>query len=106
MQACTSRMRRVNHLFAITLYQSFTLQVENNRGWYNATDERGEGAVVSAVASQDRPSGSWSYDLLTDRTEDRRQLRLLVVIDEYTRECVAIEVGRPFTALDVIGVLQ
>ena len=48
----------------------------------------------------------WSYDFLTDRTEDGRQLRLLAVIDEYTRECLAIEVGRSFTAHDVIGVLQ
>lgn len=48
----------------------------------------------------------WSYDFVTDRTEDGRQLRLLVVIDEYTRECLAIEVARSFTAQDVVGVLQ
>ena len=48
----------------------------------------------------------WSYDFVTDRTEDGRQLRLLVVIDEYTRECLEIEVGRSFTAQDVMGVLQ
>ena len=36
----------------------------------------------------------WSYDFVTYRTEDSRQLRLLVVIDEYTRECLVIEVGR------------
>jgi putative transposase len=48
----------------------------------------------------------WSYDFVTDRTEDGRQLRLLVVIDEFTRECLAIEVGRSFTAQDVVGVLQ
>ena len=48
----------------------------------------------------------WSYDFLTDRTEDGRQLKLLNVIDEYTRECLAIEVARSFTAQDVLGVLQ
>ncbi|MDB4676923.1 DDE-type integrase/transposase/recombinase [bacterium] len=48
----------------------------------------------------------WSYDFVTDRTEDGRQLRLLVVIDEYTRECLAIELGRSFTAQNVMGVLQ
>jgi len=48
----------------------------------------------------------WSYDFLTDRTEDGRQLKLLVVIDEFTRECLAIEVGRTFTARDVILTLQ
>jgi len=34
------------------------------------------------------------------------EVRLLVVIDEYTRECLAIEVGRSFTTQDVMGVLQ
>ena len=48
----------------------------------------------------------WSYDFLQDRTEDGRRLRLLAVIDEYTRECLALEVDRRFTSHDVIGVLQ
>ena len=48
----------------------------------------------------------WSYDFLTDRTENGRQLRRLTVIDESTRECLAIEVARSFTAQDVTGVLQ
>ena len=48
----------------------------------------------------------WSYDFVADRTEDGRQLRFLVVIDEYTRESLAIEVARSFTAQDVIGVLR
>jgi len=48
----------------------------------------------------------WSYDFLSERTENGRQLRLLAVIDEYTRECLAIEVARSFTSPDVIGVLQ
>jgi hypothetical protein len=48
----------------------------------------------------------WSYDFLTERTEDGRQLRILVVIDEFTSECLAIEVARSFTARDVIMTLQ
>lgn len=48
----------------------------------------------------------WSYDFLVDRTEDGRQLKLLLVIDEYTRECLAAEVGRTFTSQDVILTLQ
>ena len=46
----------------------------------------------------------WSYDCLTDRTEDGRPLRHLAVIDETTRECLLIEVSRSFTTRDVIGV--
>jgi transposase InsO family protein len=48
----------------------------------------------------------WSYDFVTDRTEDGRQLRFFVVVDEFTRESLAIEVARSFTSDDVIGVLQ
>ena len=48
----------------------------------------------------------WSYDFLDERTEDGRRLRLLVVIDEFTRECLAIEVARSFAARDVILTLQ
>ena len=48
----------------------------------------------------------WSYDFVTERTEDGRQLKLLVVLDEYTRECLAIEPARSYTAREVILTLQ
>ncbi|MEZ6194500.1 MAG: IS3 family transposase [Planctomycetota bacterium] len=47
----------------------------------------------------------WSYDFVFDRTEDGRRLKILTVVDEYSRECLAIEVGRRFKANDVIDVL-
>ena len=43
----------------------------------------------------------WSYDFVADRTHNGRPLRMLTVIDEYTRECLAIRVGRRLTAEDV-----
>ena len=39
----------------------------------------------------------WSYDFVSERTEDGRQLKLLIVIDEFTRECLAIEPALSFT---------
>ena len=48
----------------------------------------------------------WSYDFVADRIEDGRQLRMLVVIDEFTRECLAIEVARSFTAKQMVRVLR
>jgi putative transposase len=39
----------------------------------------------------------WSYDFVYDRTRDGRGLRLLTILDEYSRECLAIDVGRKFT---------
>jgi hypothetical protein len=43
---------------------------------------------------------------VTDRTEDGRQFRILVVVDEYTRECLAFAAARSFTSPDVVAVLQ
>ena len=48
----------------------------------------------------------WSYDFVSERTEDGRQVKLLIVIDEFTRECLGIEPARSFKARDVIGLLQ
>ena len=44
----------------------------------------------------------WSYDFMADRTRDGRALKLLTIIDEYSRECLAIDVNRHITSDDVI----
>ena len=48
----------------------------------------------------------WTYDFIEDRTEDGRKLKLLTVLDEWTRESAAIEVGRSIKSRDVILVLE
>ncbi|MEM6459415.1 MAG: DDE-type integrase/transposase/recombinase [Planctomycetota bacterium] len=48
----------------------------------------------------------WGYDFVADCTEDGRQLKLLVVLDEFTRECLVIEPARSSKGRDVIGLLQ
>ena len=48
----------------------------------------------------------WTYDFIEDRTEDGRILKLLTVLDEWTRESAAIEVGRSIKSRDVISVLE
>ena len=47
----------------------------------------------------------WSYDFVTARTADGRAFRMLTIIDEYTRECLAILVERSLTSEDVIDQL-
>jgi transposase InsO family protein len=44
----------------------------------------------------------WSYDFVQARTSEGRPLRMLTIIDEYSRECLAIEVERKLTAEDVL----
>jgi transposase InsO family protein len=52
------------------------------------------------------PNHVWSYDFLFDATEDGRRLKWMPVLDEYTRECLALEVERSITSSDVICVLD
>ncbi|WP_131197018.1 IS3 family transposase [Lichenihabitans psoromatis] len=52
------------------------------------------------------PNHVWSYDFVEDRTHDKRKIRMLNVIDEFTRECIAIRVSRRLNATDVIDVLS
>lgn len=53
-----------------------------------------------------RPNGMWSYDFVHDRLANQRSVRLLCVLDEHTRECLAIEVARSLTSRDVILTLS
>lgn len=44
----------------------------------------------------------WSYDFVATRTEDGRPIRMLTVIDEFSRECLAIKVARSLKSQDVL----
>lgn len=47
----------------------------------------------------------WSYDFVQDRTHDGKVFRMLCIIDEYTRECLAIRVKRKLNSRDVLDTL-
>jgi len=51
------------------------------------------------------PQHVWSYDFMQARTHNGVPFRILNVIDEYSRECLASRVGRRFTHQDVLSVL-
>lgn len=44
----------------------------------------------------------WSYDFVFERTHDGRPLRMLTMVDEYTRECLAIDVERRLDSENVL----
>jgi transposase InsO family protein len=52
----------------------------------------------------EHPNHVWSYDFVEGRTHNGRKFRRLNVIDEYTRECLAIRISRRRKAVDVIDV--
>jgi len=53
----------------------------------------------------ERANHVWAYDFLEDRTREGRKFRMLCVVDEFTREALAIRVARRLTSADVIDVL-
>lgn len=53
----------------------------------------------------EHPNHVWSYDFVEDRTHNGRKFRMLNVIDEFTRECLAIRVDRKLNSTAVIDVL-
>jgi putative transposase len=48
----------------------------------------------------------WAFDFQFDETSDRRRIKLCNIVDEYTREALAIRVARNCTAEDVITIIE
>ena len=63
----------------------------------------GDGSCVRLRA--ERKDHVWAYDFVKVRTRDGRALRLLTIVDEFTRECLAIKVGRRLTSEDLLETL-
>ncbi len=72
-------------------------QPKKARLWFN------DGSCVRL--RPEYPNHVWSYDFVHERTHDGRAFRTLNVIDEFTRECLAIRVKRKLSSIDVIDVL-
>jgi putative transposase len=73
-------------------------QPKRSRLWLN------DGSCVRL--RPEHPNHVWSYDFVEDRTHDGRKYRMLNLIDEFTRECLAIRVARKLKGADVIDVLS
>jgi putative transposase len=60
----------------------------------------------AAVKTPQRPNEVWTYDFVEDRTQRGGRLRLLCVLDEYTRECLQIRVEKSLGSREVIETLE
>jgi putative transposase len=60
--------------------------------------------VASGVAA--RPNQCWSMDFVSDKLADGRSIRILTVVDQFTRECVALEADRSMTGMKVAQALE
>lgn len=94
--------RRVNVKRVLRLWRAEGLKVPRRQRKRRRVGS-GDGGTRRRRAA--RRNEVWSYDFVFDQTADGRPLKVLPVVDEYTRECLALVVGRSLTAADVVRTL-
>jgi transposase InsO family protein len=93
---------RVNHKRVERIWRQEGLKVpqkqpKRGRLWLN------DGSCVRL--RPERKDHVWSYDIMSDRTHDGRRIRILTILDEYTRESLGIRVARRVTSGNVLDEL-
>ena len=93
---------RVNHKRVERIWKREGLRVprkqpKRSRLWLN------DGSCIRL--RPERKNHVWSYDFVHDRTHNGRPLKILAVIDEYTRECLALRVERRMTSEQLLETL-
>ena len=87
------------------LWREAGLQVPQKTRKRRRVAGAGSGENSTVRLAPERPNHVWCYDFVFDATEDGRALKLLPVLDEYTRECLALVVGRSLTSHHVVATL-
>ena len=93
---------RVNHKRVERIWRQEGLKVparqpKRGRLWFN------DGSCIRL--RPEHRNHVWAYDFVFDRTREGRPLKFLTIVDEYTRECLTIEVARKQTSRDVLRTL-
>jgi putative transposase len=89
-----------NHKRVYAVYREAGLQVRRRR---RKRLTRGERVPLAAPS---RPCERWSMDFMIDTLADGRPFRVLNIVDDFTRECLAIEVDRSLPGARVVRVLE
>lgn len=92
---------RVNHKRVERLYREsgFTLPRKRHRKRRGPTE-------FSRPCEATKPNEVWSFDFVHHKTELGQKLKMLTVIDEYTRECLEIRVEKKMTSQEVLETLD
>ena len=91
---------KVNHKRIYRLYKAEGLNLRTKRPRRRkAAANRMDRIELTA------PNQSWGMDFVSDALFDGKKFRALTVVDNFTRECLAIEVGQSLTGEDVVRVL-
>ena len=90
----------VNHKRTERIYNEEGLALRRKRR------RKGAAGVRVTTPSPVRPNQKWSMDFVTDTTVAGRRFRALAIVDDYSRECPAIEVDTSLGGARVVGVLE
>jgi len=91
-------LKRVERIWRREGLKVPTKQPKRKRLWLN------DGSCIRL--RPEHPNHVWSYDFVEDRTHDGRKYRMLNIIDEFTRECLAIRINRKLNSTDVVDALS
>ena len=91
----------VNHKRVERIYREESLQLPRKRGKKRGVSNRANILIVPG-----EPNERWSMDFMSDSLCDGRRFRILTIVDDFTRECVAIEVDSGITGERVIRTLE
>jgi len=95
------RGQSVNRKRVVRVWKKFALQVPRSKKTRKRLRE-----PQPVMPKATHPNEIWTYDFVFDRDAAGRRLKLLTVMDEFTREGLAIRVGRSFKAAQVKEVLR
>ena len=95
--------RRVNRKRVYRLWRKEGLRVPRKQRKRRRLGNSGNGCVRHQAEHIDHV---WSYDFVMDQTVDGRPVKLLPIVDEYTRECLSLDVARSIKATDLIETLR
>lgn len=92
---------QVNHKRVQRIWQAEGLQLPRRKPRKRRCGPRGE-----AIHKAQYQNHVWSYDFLEEHTVRGKRLRILAIIDEFTRECLALLVDRSITSNEVVDLLD
>ncbi|MGB2911813.1 MAG: IS3 family transposase [Anaerolineales bacterium] len=96
-EGCVVNHKRVERIWCRQGLKVPPKQPKRGRLWLN------DGSIVRL--RPEFPKHVWSYDFMHNRTHNGNSFRILIVIDEFTRECLGVRVARRLTHQDVLEVL-
>ena len=93
--------RHINHKRVYRMYRELGLAMRRRKRRHS-----GQRLAAASKAPLERANQRWAMDFVSDTLSQGRTFRVLTIIDEYTRECLAVEADTSLPGLSVIRVLE